>query len=156
MKNKTTLTSVLLTGLLAAAGFAHAQNTGASATSNVPARSGEASSQIQGVPNATPKVGENSRDAVKAETRAANTGNMAAKGTISKGTIGTTDATGQQAGLEAKPTDGKTRAEVKAERQMQKAQKKADKNMAAMSTSGMSTGVPAGNPSPLAGEGTPK
>ena len=146
-----TMTSLLLTGLLAGAGFAHAQNTGASATSNLPARSGEASTQIQGVPNAAAKVGETSRADVKAEARAANKA-----GTISKGTIGTKDMTGQQAGLEAKPTDGKTRAEIKAERQMQKAQKKADKNMAAMSTSGMSTGVPAGNPSPAAGQGTPK
>lgn len=150
MKNKT-LTSVLLTGLLAAAGFAHAQNTGASATSNLPARSGEASTQIQGVPNAAKTVSENSRADVKAEARAANKA-----GTISKGTIGTHDKTGQQAGLEAKPTDGKTRAELKAERQMQKAEKRADRNMAAMSTAGMSTGVPAGNPSPLAGQGTPK
>ena len=39
---------------------------------------------------------------------------------------------------------------------MKKAQKKADKNMAVMSTSGTSTGVPAGNPSPQAGQGTPK
>ena len=51
---------------------------------------------------------------------------------INGGTAGTTDKTGQQAGMEAKPTDGKTRAELKAERAMKKAQKKADKNLAVM------------------------
>lgn len=147
-----TLTSVLLTGLLAGAGFAHAQNTGAAATNASPAKAGEHSTMTQGVPNMPKAVGENTRADVKAQTRAA----VSKDGAVSRGTIGTADATGQQAGLETKPTDGKTRAEVKAERQMQKAQKRADRNLAAMSTSGMSTGVPAGNPSPLAGQGTPK
>lgn len=146
-----TMTSVLLAGLLAAAGFANAQNTGAAATNSSPAKAGEASTLTQGVPNAPKAVGENSRADVKAEARAANKA-----GTTSKGTAGTTDKKGQQVGMEAKPTDGKTRAELKAERAMKKAQKKADKNMAVMSTSGTSTGVPAGNPSPQAGAGTPK
>ena len=38
-----TMTSVLLAGLLATAGFAHAQNTGAAATNTMPAKAGEAS-----------------------------------------------------------------------------------------------------------------
>jgi len=146
-----TMTSALLAGLLATAGFAHAQNTGAAATNTLPAKAGEASTQTQGVPNAAKAVGENTRAEVKADARAANKA-----GTTSKGTAGTTDKTGQQAGLEPKATDGKTRAELKAERNMRKAQKKADKNLAAMSTSGTSTGVPAGNPSPTGGVGTPK
>ncbi len=146
-----TITSALLAGLLATAGLAQAQNTGASATNTLPARAGEASTLTQGVPNAPPAVGVNTRAEVKAEARAANLA-----GTTSRGTIGTADKAGQQAGMEPRPTDGKTRAEIKAERQMQKAQKQADRNLAAMSTAGMSTGVPAGNPSPLTGAGTPK
>ena len=146
-----TMTSVLLAGLLATAGFAHAQNTGAAATNTMPAKAGEASTLTQGVPNAPKAVGENTRADVKAEARAANKA-----GTTSKGTPGTTHKTGQQARMEAKPTDGKTPPGLHTSRPMKKAQKKADKNMAVMSTSGTSTGVPAGNPSPQAGQGTPK
>lgn len=148
---KKTFAPLLIAGLLAGAGFAHAQNTGAAATNASPAKAGEASTLTQGVPNAAKKVDEKTREEVKAEARAANKA-----GKTSKGTAGTTDAKGMPVGSAPKPTDGKTRAELKAERQMQKAQKKADKNLAVMSTSGMSTGVPAGNPSPKTGVGTPK
>ncbi|MBX3654836.1 MAG: hypothetical protein KF686_11690 [Ramlibacter sp.] len=148
---KKLLTPLLMAGLLAGAGLAQAQNTGASATNNMPAKAGEASTLTQGVPNAAKTVSAKSREEVKAEARAA-----VKSGTTSKGVAGTTDAKGMQVGLEPKPTDGKTRAELKAEREMQKAEKRADRNLAALSTAGMSTGVPAGNPSPLSGTGTPK
>ncbi|MBX3585384.1 MAG: hypothetical protein KF796_01980 [Ramlibacter sp.] len=142
---------LLMASLLAGAGFAQAQNTGAAATNTMPAKAGEASTLTQGVPNAPKAVDEKTRTEVKAEARAA-----VKAGTTSKGTAGTTDAKGMQAGMEPKPTDGKSRAELKAERDMQKAKKRANRNLAAMSTSGMSTGVPAGNPAPTTGTGTPK
>jgi hypothetical protein len=159
MKTHLTL-SLLLAGLMAAAGI-QAQTTdistkdqirqeangqtGASVTSNTAPRAGEASTMTQGQPNANTAVGTESRAAVKAEARTANKG-----GTISKGDIGTTDAKGQQAGLEVKPTDGKTRAELRAERNMKKAQQKADKNLTVMgNTSGGSAANPAGTPATM-------
>lgn len=158
MKTHITL-SFLLAGLMAAAGV-QAQTTdistkdqirqqangqtGAAVTSNVAPRAGEASTMTQGQPNANVPVNTESRAAVKAEARSANK-----SGTISKGDIGTTDGKGQQAGLEAKPTDGKTRAELRAERNMKKAQKKADKNLAVMGNSGVNPPNPAGTPATM-------
>ncbi len=143
--------SFLLASLMTVAGFAHAQGTGAAATNTTPAKAGEASTLTQGVPNAPVAVKEKTRAQVKAEASAANKA-----GTTSKGTTGNSDGKGKQIGMEPKPTDGKTRAEIKAERDMKKAQKKADKTGAVMSTSGTSTNVPVGNPSPLTGQGTAK
>ncbi len=146
-----TSASFLLAGLMAVAGFANAQNTGAAATNSSPAKAGEASTMTQGVPNAPAAVGEKTRAEVKAEATAANKA-----GTTAKGTTGTSDAKGMPVGREPKATDGKTRAQLKSERAMKKAQKKADKNAAMMSNSGTSTNVPAGNPSPAMGQGTAK
>lgn len=67
-----TSASFLLAGLMAVAGFANAQNTGASATNSSPAKAGEASTMTQGVPNAAVAVGEKTRADVKAEATAAN------------------------------------------------------------------------------------
>lgn len=146
-----TSASFLLAGLMAVAGFANAQNTGAAATNTMPAKAGEASTMTQGVPNAAAAVGEKTRADVKAEATAANKA-----GTTAKGTTGTSDAKGAQAGQEPKATDNRTRAQRKADRDMQKARKKADKSAAAMNNAGTSTNVPAGNPSPAMGQGTAK
>lgn len=54
ISNRYSTVSVLLAGLLAAAGV-HAQNTSAAATTDVPAKAGEASTTVQGRPNALPR-----------------------------------------------------------------------------------------------------
>lgn len=147
MKTSSTL-GILLAGLLCAAG-AQAQT---ASTSNVPAGAGEASTTVQGQPNAAAPVNVESRGAVKAEARAANKA-----GTISRGDIGTSDGAGKQAGMEPNATTGKTRAELRAERNMKKAQQKADSNInliGANAMGGATAGTKAGTPS-ISPAGTP-
>jgi len=119
----------LLVATLMAAGIAHAQT---SPTVPAPQSAGVPAASVPAAPMT--KTGENTRADVKAEARAANK-----MGTTSKGAIGTSDAKGQQAGMEPTATTGKTRAELKAERAMKKAEKKADKNLQVMGNTGASS-----------------
>lgn len=147
MKTTSTL-SILLAGLICAAGV-QAQTT---VTSDVPPAAGEASTTVQGLPNAATPVNVESRGAVKAEAQAASKA-----GTISVGEIGTSDGAGKQAGMEPDPIAGKTRAQLRAERNMKKAQRKADSSInqiGANAMGGATAGTKAGTPS-ISPAGTP-
>lgn len=118
------IASTILGGALLLSGVAQAQNTGASATSNVPPRAGEASTTQRGVPNAAEKTGENVRADVKADARAANKTEMTSKGET--GSPGKGVGAGQKA--EVAGSGAKSREEMRVEREIKKANRKADRS----------------------------
>lgn len=178
---KTTVTlSILLTGLMAAAGMAQAQTSmgtdkapiraeaknqdAASATSNVPNRAGEASTVTNGAPNkvtSNPAAGEMS----------STTKSMAREGGKNQDTASATGGVPGRAGEASSMVNGvpnadprapqavkTTRAERKAAREMKAAQRKADRATATMgqrsSPAGANATLPAGSPGVKEG-GTP-
>jgi hypothetical protein len=164
---KTTAHSLLLAGLLAAAGIAQAQT--AAATSDVPVKAGEASTMTQGQPNMATtnnpatEAPVGSAAQVRAEAQQNRTGAAATVSTPAKAGEASTMVQGRPNADVNAPTLGKSRAEVRAERELNRAQKEADKNLLVMGNSSARAGdapgtpatAPAGTPSVFEG-GTPK
>jgi hypothetical protein len=100
-------TSLLLSGLLAFAGFAQAQSGSASATSNVPPKAGEASTMTQGRPNAS------TNNTPGSTGTSATTGSTATTGASGSGTQGGASATSNvppKAGEASTMTQGRPNA----------------------------------------------
>lgn len=158
--------SLLLAGLIAFAGVAHAQT--AAGTSDVPIKAGEASTMTQGVPNAktTNSTATEAPVLGKTEIRAEAQGRSAAAvTTLSPGRAGeaSTMVNGKPNANPDAPTLTKTRSERKMEKEMKKAQRKQEREIAVMGHKGAQAGAeagtphnsPAGNPSVFKG-GTPQ
>ena len=163
MKKSNTYLSILMAGLLAAAGV-HAQSTSAAGSSDGPPKAGEASTQTSGVPNAATSnspVTEapiSTKDAIRQDA----SGMGAASATTSvpgKAGEASTTVKGQPNVDPANPVVGKNRAEVKSEVAMKRAQTRAERAAQSMGNSGNGPGVPAtapaGTPSVFQG-GTPQ
>lgn len=157
--------SLLLAGLMALTGAAHAQT--AAGTSNVPMQAGEASTTTQGVPNAKTTNSTASEAPVmsKSEIREDAKGRNAATATThSPGRAGeaSTMVGGRPNGDPTAPTLSKSKSERKIEKEMKKAEAKRTREMAMMGQKGAQMGAevgtphvsPAGNPSVFKG-GTP-
>lgn len=182
MKKHTATVSLLLAGLIAAAGAVHAQSTPAAGSSDVPSRAGEASTMTQGVPNA------NTTNSATTDTGATTGNNMGASGAAgaSTGMSSTTPASKDLIRAEAKnqggasatssvpsragdastmvngrpnanpddPMVNKSRAERRAEREMKRADNRSRRETAIMGQKGAQAGAPAGTPA-VSPAGTP-
>ena len=158
--------SLLLAGLMALAGAAHAQT--ASGTSNVPLQAGEASTVTQGVPNAktTNSTATETPAMTKSEIREDAQGrSKATANTRTPGRAGeaSTMVNGVPNGNPDAPTLTKSKSERKMEKEMKKAEAKQARELAVMGQKGAQVGAevgtppvsPAGNPSVFKG-GTPQ
>jgi hypothetical protein len=110
MKKSSTCLSVLIAGLMAAAG-AYAQSTPAAGSSDTPPKAGEASTQTNGAPNA--KTTNSPVSEAPAPAAAAATSTYAAPAPVARATTNVTTTTAMGAGPAAEGP--KTRAQVKQE-----------------------------------------
>ena len=181
MKKHTATVSLLLAGLMAAAGAVQAQSTPAAGSSDVPSRAGEASTMTQGVPNAkttnsattdTGATGNNmgasgstgastgmgsttpaSKDQIRAEAK--NQGRASATSSVpSKAGEASTMVNGRPNANPDDPNVNKSRAERRAEREMKRADKRTRRETAIMGQKGAQAGAPAGTPA-VSPAGTP-
>jgi len=166
MTKHTTTVSLLLAGLLAAGGAVHAQSASAGGTTSVAPKAGEASTQLNGVPNAqVPAAGVGVSAGVSAST------DVSTKDQIRQGANGQTKAAvtssvAPRSGEASTMVQGNPNADPnnpaltksKSEKKMEKEIKKADaanRRQAAIATQmGAQAGAPAGTP-PTAPAGTP-
>jgi hypothetical protein len=157
--------SVLLAGLLAAAGV-QAQSTSASGSSDVPPKAGEASTQTMGAPNAATtnspvtEAPVSTKDAIRQDAHGLS-GAAATSSVPPKAGEASTAVQGRPNVDPADPRVGKSRAEVRAELDMHRAQLAQARATQAMGNAayGASIGTPAtapaGTPSVFEG-GTPQ
>ena len=158
--------SILLAGLIAIAGVAHAQT--AAGTSDVPVQAGEASTMTQGVPNAktTNSMASDAPAMTKSEIREDAQGRSKATATTrSPGRAGeaSTMVNGVPNANPDSPMLTKSKSERKMEKDMKKADRKQARDISVMGQVGAQVGAeagtpqvsPAGNPSVFKG-GTPK
>ena len=143
--NKYATHSLLLAGLMALAGVAHAQ-TGA-VTSDVPVKAGEASTMTQGVPNAktTNSPASEAPAMTKSEIREDAQGR--GKATATNRTPGragehSTMVNGKPNANPDAPTLSKSKSEIRAEKELKKAQRKQEREMAVMGQKGAQGGMP--------------
>ena len=148
--------SVLLAGLLAAAGV-QAQSTSAGGSSDLPPKAGEASTQTLGAPNAATtnspvtEAPISSKDQVRQDAHGVS-GAATTSSVPPKAGEASTTVQGQPNANPADPTVGKSRAEVKAEVGMRRAQVDAARATHLMGNT--SYGTPIGTPA-TAPFGTP-
>lgn len=170
--NRNTTVSVLLAGLIAASGAAYAQSTAAGGTSSVPPKAGEASTQLNGVPNAQ----VNSAAGVGVTTGSGASTSVNTNTTVSKDQV-RQDAQGQskasvtssvpaKAGEASTTVKGnpnmdpnspmltKSKAERKSEKEMKKAERDQARQTAIMGQKGAQAGAKAGTPA-VSPAGTP-
>lgn len=157
--------SVLLAGLLAAAGVS-AQSTSAGGSTDLPPKAGEASTQTMGAPNAATtnspvtEAPISTKDAVRQDAHG-QSGAATTSGVPPKAGEVSTTVQGRPNADPADPTVGKSRAEVKAEVGMRRAQLDAARATHLMGNTsyGVAIGTPAtapaGTPSVFQG-GTPQ
>jgi hypothetical protein len=157
--------SVLLAGLLAAAGV-QAQSSSASGSSDLRPKAGEASTQTMGAPNAATtnspvtEAPISTKDAIRQEAHG-QSGAATTSGVPGKAGEASTTVQGRPNADPANPLVGKSRAEVKAELAMHRAQLNAARATRSMGNTGYGTPVgtpanaPAGSPSVFEG-GTPQ
>lgn len=151
MKTSRTYLSVLLAGMMAAAGV-HAQSTSAGGSSDLPPKAGEASTQSNGMPNAATtnspasEAPVSTKDAIRQD---ANGMSGAAATTTVPGKAGeaSTAVNGQPNANPNDPLQGKSRAEVRNERMMRRAEVGAERAARRMGQSGYEIGKPANLPS---------
>jgi hypothetical protein len=151
MKTSTTCHSVLLAGLMAAAG-AQAQSTSAGGSSDLPPKAGEASTQTNGVPNAATtnspvtEAPVSTKDAIRQEANG--TGGASATTSV-PGRAGeaSTMVRGKPNADPNDPMASKSRAEVRSEAAMQRAQTGATRASQMMGSPGY--GSSAGRPATL-------
>ena len=157
--------SLLLAGLMALAGAAHAQG---ATTSNVPLKAGEASTMTQGAPNAvtTNTPGSEAPAMTRSEIREDAQGRSKATATTrSPGRAGeaSTMVNGKPNGNPDSPMLTKSKSERKMEKELKKAEARRLREIAVMGQKGAQVGAevgtpqnsPAGNPSVFKG-GTPQ
>lgn len=148
--------SVLLAGLLAAAGV-QAQSTSAGGSSDLPPKAGEASTQTMGAPNAATtnspvtEAPISTKDAIRQDAHG-QSGAATTSGVPPKAGEASTTVQGRPNADPANPTVGKSRAEVKAEVGMRRSQLDAARASQMMGNTGY--GVPVGTPA-TAPFGTP-
>jgi hypothetical protein len=153
MKSTTTV-SILLAGMIAAAGV-HAQSAAAGGSSNVPLKAGEASTMTNGVPNAK----TTNTPGTEGTSATVNTG-------TAKSTAASTTKVPEKAGeastmVKGKPNANpdapqlnKSKAEIKSEKAMKKAEADQRRQTAIMGQTGPAAGRAAGVPA-TAPAGTP-
>jgi hypothetical protein len=164
--NKRATPSLLLAGLIALAGAAHAQS--AATTSDVPTRAGEASTMTQGAPNAATTNTPGSEAAPVTRTQAREDAQGRSKASATTHTPGrageaSTMVKGNPNADPDSPLLNKSKSERKMEKEMKKAQARQARELAVMGQKGAQVGAevgtpqvsPAGNPSVFKG-GTPQ
>lgn len=139
-------TSLLLSGLLAFAGFAQAQSGSAAATTNVPAKAGEASTMTQGKPNAqTTNTPGGTMGAGTASTSVGAQGGAAATSAVpQKAGEASTMVNGRPNANPNNPALTKSAAEIRTEKEMKKAERQDRRQAAVMGQKGAQSGAPAG------------
>lgn len=160
--NRNTTVSVLLAGLIAASGAAYAQSTAAGGTSSVPPKAGEASTQLNGTPNAQVNsaagVGVTtgatvSKDQIRQDAQGQSKASVTSSVPAKAGEASTT-VKGNPNMDPNSPMLTKSKAERKIEKEMKKAERDQARQTAIMGQKGAQAGAKAGTPA-VSPAGTP-